>query len=130
MAWRFVGISETCYRYQKKLSDESALIAQWLLHLTDSQHNWGFGLCYLFLRNVKMFVWNHKRVHRIYKELELNLRIKPRRRLDRTQPEPLEVPDAIDKSWSMKRRTAQDSAGQWAGSNGAGLSRRGYKSRY
>jgi putative transposase len=101
MACRLVGISETCYRYQKKLSDENALIAQWLLRLTDSQRNWGFGLCYLFLRNVKKFVWNHKRVHRIYKELELNLRIKPRRRLDRAQPEPLEVPDAINKSWSM-----------------------------
>ena len=35
---------------------------------------------------------NHKRVYRIYKELELNLRIKPRKRLSREKPEPLAVP--------------------------------------
>jgi putative transposase len=41
----------------------------------------------LYLRNVKGFKWNHKRVYRIYKELELNLRIKPRKRLVREKPE-------------------------------------------
>ena len=101
LACRLVRLSETCYYYQRRLSDENALIAQWLLRLTDSQRNWGFGLCFLFLRNVKKYTWNHKRVRRIYKELELNLRIKPRRRLNREQPQPLEVPDAINKSWSM-----------------------------
>ena len=38
-----------------------------------------FGLCFLHLRNVKGFGWNHKRVYRIYRELELNMRIKPRK---------------------------------------------------
>jgi len=69
-------ISETCYRYRAKLSDENALIADWLLRLTGRQRNWGFQLCFLYLRNVKDFPWNHKRVYRIYRELELNLRIK------------------------------------------------------
>jgi putative transposase len=57
--------------------------------------------CFLFLRNVKGFKWNHKRVYRIYRELELNLRIKPRKRLVREKPEPLAVPDAINEVWSM-----------------------------
>ena len=65
-------ISETCYRYQAKLSDDNALIVDWLIRLTHNQKNWGFGLCYLFLRNVKGYQWNHKRVYRIYRELELN----------------------------------------------------------
>lgn len=51
-------ISETCYRYQPKLSDENALIADWLLGLTGRQRNWGFMLCFLYLRNVKGFQWN------------------------------------------------------------------------
>ena len=46
--------------------------------ITANQRNWGFGLCFLYLRNVKGFGWNHKRVYRIYRALELNLRIKPR----------------------------------------------------
>jgi len=69
------SISETCYRYQPKLNDENAEIADWLLCLTQTYRNWGFGLCFLYLRNVKHFTWNHKRVYRIYRELELNLRI-------------------------------------------------------
>lgn len=101
LACALFGISETCYRYQARLSTENALIADWLLRLTHNQRNWGFGLCFLFLRNVKGFGWNHKRVYRIYRELELNLRIKPRKRLVREKPEPLAVPSAINACWSM-----------------------------
>jgi len=58
-------------------------------------------LCFLHLRNVRGFAWNHKRVYRIYRELELNLRIKPRKRLVREKPEPLTVPAQCNKVWSM-----------------------------
>ena len=94
-------LSESCYRYEPKQDAENALIADWLIRLTDNHRNWGFGLCYLYLRNVKSFGWNHKRVYRIYRELELNLRIKPRKRLVREKPEPLAVPEAINQVWSM-----------------------------
>jgi putative transposase len=71
------------------------------VRLTNNQRYCGFGLCFLYLRNVKGFKWNHKRVYRIYRELELNLRIKPRHRLLREKPLPLAVPTAINQSWSM-----------------------------
>jgi hypothetical protein len=38
---------------------------------------------------------------RIYRELELNLRIKPRKRLQPEKPEPLAVPEAPNEVWSM-----------------------------
>jgi len=101
LACRTFSISETCYRYQPKLSDENELIADWLVSLTDRKKAWGFGLCFLHLRNVKGFGWNHKRVYRIYRELELNMRIKPRKRLQRDKPEPLAVPEAPNEVWSM-----------------------------
>jgi putative transposase len=74
---------------------------RWLLRLTGNHRNWGFGLCFLYLCNVKRFGWNHKRVYRIYRELELNLRIKPRKRLVREKPEPLVVPQQRNQVWSM-----------------------------
>lgn len=101
MACNLFSISETCYRYISKLDDENEFIADWLLRLTHNQRNWGFGLCFLYLRNIKGYRWNHKRVYRIYKELELNLRIKPKRRLTREKPEPLAVPQTINTCWSM-----------------------------
>ncbi len=78
LACKAFGISQACYRYVGRRNAENDEIANWLLRLTDNPRNWGFGLCFLYLRNVKGFGWNHKRVYRIYRELELNLRIKPR----------------------------------------------------
>ena len=95
------SVSQSCYRYQAKLSSENELIADWLLQLTSTNKRWGFGLCFLYLRNVKSFVWNHKRVYRIYRELELNLRIKPKRRIKRDKPEALNVPLNVNQVWSM-----------------------------
>lgn len=95
------SVSESCYRYQAKLSSENVVIADLLVRLTNYQRNWGFSLCFLYLRNVKGYPWNHKRIYRIYRELELNLRIKLRKRLIREKPEPLVAPMAINASWSM-----------------------------
>ena len=101
-----LSIREACYRYQAKHSDENAEIADWLIRLTQWQRNWGFGLCFLYLRNVPGYGWNYKRVYRMYRELELNMRIKPRTQLIREQPEPLAVP-----VWINQTRMA--SPGRW-----------------
>ncbi|SHF88462.1 putative transposase [Loktanella atrilutea] len=93
-------MSETCYRYSPLLSDENELIADLLVGLTDARKTWGFGLCFLHLRNVKGHPWNHKRVYRIYCALELNLRIKPRKRLKRDVPDALAVPERPNVTWS------------------------------
>jgi putative transposase len=94
-------LSRTGYRYEPKFSDENALVADWLVRLTNNQRNWGFGLCFLHLRNVKGYGWNHKRVYRIYCELELNMRIKPKKRIVREKPDPLTQPVEINQVWSM-----------------------------
>jgi len=101
LACKAFNISEYCYRYESKLNEENESIADWLIRLTHNHRNWGFGLCFLYLRNIKGYKWNHKRVYRIYKELELNLRIKPKKRIKRETPEPLSVPTKPNKVWSM-----------------------------
>lgn len=83
------------------LSDENEAIADWLERLTANKRSWGFGLCFLCLFNVQGYGWTHKRVYRIYCKLELNLRIKPKKRLKRDKPEPLAVPGAPNDTWSL-----------------------------
>lgn len=61
----------------------------------------GFGLCFLYLRNVKGFRFNHKRVYRIYCGLSLNMRIKSKKQLKRDKPEPLAVSESGNECWSM-----------------------------
>ena len=77
LACRAFGVSETCFRYSPKRDDENEQIADLLIGLTKARETWGFGLCFLYLRNVQGHGWNHKRVYRIYRELELNLRSEP-----------------------------------------------------
>jgi len=96
-----MGIAESTYYYSARLDSESAVIADWLLRLTEANKRWGFGLCFLYLRNIKGFGWNHKRVYRIYRELALNLRIRPVRRIKRDKPDALDVPVAINQVWSV-----------------------------
>ena len=55
-----------------------------------------------FLVTAKSDAWEQPWYeYRIYKELELNLRIKPRKRLVREKPEALTVPQGINQVWSM-----------------------------
>jgi len=53
------------------------------------------------LRYVKGFSWNHKQIYRIYRKIDLNLRIKPRRSITQAYPGELDVPKAANQVWSM-----------------------------
>ena len=72
LACTAVGISENCYRYSKVCDQENKQIEEWLIRIPSWKKRWGFGLCFDYLRNVKGKSWNHKRVYRIYCELEIN----------------------------------------------------------
>jgi hypothetical protein len=61
-ACELFSVSPTCHRYEPKSSNQNEQIADWLVRLTHNQRDRFFGLCYLRLRDVKGFVWNHKRV--------------------------------------------------------------------
>ena len=80
---------------------ENEEIADGLLRLTHFKKRWEFGLWYSYLRNIKGFKCNHKRVYRIYRELELNLYIQLRRRLKKDKSEALSVPETANQIWPM-----------------------------
>ena len=105
LAWQAFKISETCYQ-AIRLSGYQAIIREWancwlVITINHNTQAMGFGLCFMYLRNTKSFKWNHKRVYRIYKQLELNLRIKPGRRIKRDKPQALSVPLSINQTWSI-----------------------------
>lgn len=70
-----------------------------LLELAAQYPRYGFGKLFPILRRQGRR-WNHKRVHRIYSELKLNLRRKGKKRLPSRNPAPLSVPKDINQCWS------------------------------
>ena len=54
---------------------------------------------YLYLRDAEGYCWDHKRIHRTYPDLALNLRIKPRRQLRRGKHDALSLPGGPNQVW-------------------------------
>lgn len=98
-ACRLFNISRSVYRYQAKKRNDDELI-ELLEELAGRKPRWGVGKMYGWLRN-EGYGWNHKRVRRVYRELALNLRIKPKKRLPKREPQPLVVPETANHTWSV-----------------------------
>jgi putative transposase len=82
------------------MPDAKEEIKEILMRLADSHKRWGFGLMFRWLRR-EGYPWNHKRVYKIYCELALNLRIKPKKRLPTRNPIALHQPVEPNIFWSM-----------------------------
>lgn len=76
---RLLSMSRTVLRYVAKLTDDQEITRE-LLRLADQQPRWGCSKMVDYLRH-QGHSWNHKRIRRVYRELELNLRRKPKKRL-------------------------------------------------
>ena len=98
-ACRLFSIGCQAYRYESKRQPDDE-VREALLELAEKHKRWGFGLMFDYLR-YNGHKWNHKRVYRVYKELELNLRIKPRKRIESRNPVPLSTPDSACVSYSV-----------------------------
>ena len=105
------SIRSGCYRYdpRKKPDDE---VVDVLTRLAESKPRWGFGLMFDWLR-LHGHPWNHKRVYRVYKELELNLRIKPKRRFPSRDPVPLDDAQQPNDCWSLDFMSDSLTDGRW-----------------
>lgn len=94
-------ISESRYRHIPTNTQVNQMIAAKLIELTTTHNTWGFELCFLHIRNVLGWKYNHKRVYRIYCGLKLNLRIKPHKRIEREVPQRLSPPEVINQIISV-----------------------------
>jgi len=98
-ACRVVGLSRSGFRYQAKKPEDHEIQVE-LQELAESKPRWGFKKMDQYLKN-QGFHWNHKRVYRVYCEMKLNLRVKPKKRLPSRTPKPLVVPEKANISWSL-----------------------------
>ena len=96
---RVVGLSRTSYAYQPDTGKDLPVVEA-LQRLAEEHPRWGFRLMVDALRR-DGYRWNHKRVHRIYTQLHLNLRRKGKKRIPSRYPQPLATPDRPNQSWSM-----------------------------
>lgn len=61
---------------------------------------WGFWKCYRRLRT-DGHPWNHKRVHRVYCGMKLNLQRRTKRRVPTRERQPLTAPMAVNRIWAL-----------------------------
>ena len=92
-------ISTSVYYYRAKRKDDSEVIEQ-LSILAELHRTWGFWMMYHRLRKLK-YMWNHKRVYRIYTAMRLNLRNKRKKRLPARVKAPLLCPIGPNITWSL-----------------------------
>ena len=98
---QIVGLSRTAfYRVPVNRSARDAPVIDALNQVVAQHARWGFWKCFDRMR-LDGCGWNHKRVHRVYCALGLNLPRRTRRRLPLRQPLPLDVPESLNQVWSL-----------------------------
>lgn len=97
-ACRVLKTSRSSIAYRSK-KDDSFLEVELRKLATDHPRE-GFWKCHHRIRNSGEII-NHKRLHRVYKNLGLPLRRKHKKRLPARTKEPLAVPETFTHTWSM-----------------------------
>lgn len=93
-----MDLSRSVYHY-RSCRDDRAVIDK-LQVMAEKRPTEGFWKMYYRIRKEGL-VWNHKRIHRVYKFLKFNIKRKGKRRLPARILQPLEAVQKINMSWSM-----------------------------
>lgn len=98
-ALKTFSIQPSVYYYKPRPNDD-AVVREQLAGLAQLHNRWGFWMMHHYLRRLN-YLWNHKKVYRIYTEMKLNLRRKHKKRLPARVMEPLLWPIRPNVTWSM-----------------------------
>lgn len=97
-ACKILSLNRSQFYYTTQKDDTETIEA--LQELAFKHPTYGFRKLFAYLRKAGK-CWNHKRVYRVYKLLQLNRKRKGKRRLPERIKQPLQQPIAINMSWSM-----------------------------
>ena len=98
-ACRLAALSRSGYRYVRKKPNDDEIKGK-LAQIAKDHLRWGFKKMAAYLRK-RGNRWNHKKVYRIYCEMGLNIRVKPKKRLPTRDPQPLVQPERANACWSL-----------------------------
>lgn len=94
-----MGLSRSAYKYRPQGKDDSAITKKLSL-LAKKYPRYGFRKMFHTLRK-QGHAWNHKKVYRIYCDIKLNLKRKPKKRLASREKEQLMQPFMPNECWSL-----------------------------
>jgi putative transposase len=99
-ACRVIGLSTATWRYQRRTNaTNGAVLARLQAHAAE-RARFGYRRLHILLERDGLHV-NHKRVHRIYRAANLQVRRRRRKRLTRAERVPLPTPSQRRERWSM-----------------------------
>jgi len=98
-ALAIVRMSPSSLRYVPA-PDRNVELRQQILALAQRHRRYGSGMIYLKLRQAGKRV-NHKRVGRLYAELQLQIKRRRRKKVPVSERQPLYRPTAANEAWSM-----------------------------
>jgi len=96
------GLSRTAYYQEASVAqiERDAPVIEALNKVVESYGRWGFWKCFNKLRN-DGHRWNHKRCHRIYCEMKLNIPRRTKKRVMTRERHALTVFDQHNRVWAL-----------------------------
>ena len=94
-----VNISRGSFYYKPKRNDDAEVKKQIEL-VIDKRPRRGFGKIFDAIRR-KGFKWNHKKVHRVYKQNELQLKHRKKQRIEAAKRKPMPAASRLNEVWSI-----------------------------
>ena len=95
-----VGISRSVFRYESTRAASNAALTERLATLAAEKRRYGYRRLHVLIRREGHLV-NWKRVYRLYREADLAVRRRKRKRIGPVERRPLPKPTSPNVSWSM-----------------------------
>ena len=98
-ACKVLCLPRSTYRYRHRIKHDEPVISE-LNQLVEKHPSIGFWMSYYRIRK-QGYLWNHKRVYRVYTAMQLNIRRRAKKRLPARAKQTLMQPEAPNQVWSI-----------------------------